>query len=148
MFKLSWPRDQNPRSQKLKWARLSLRDRVRSSTIHMGTGCIPAAPPHHKESTEVVRDSSWTHLFEGLPNRIRPYGKCRTHWRDYTVFPFWPRIALWSSKISLSVSIGRGMSGFPPLTYYTYDPIYMDFFIQVTVSYSWTYPKADVEEKK
>jgi len=64
-------------------AGLSLRDRGRSSTIrgeelhHLeGAQSRAAAPPHRKESAEVV------HLIRMPPGR-RPRVRTRTHWRDY-----------------------------------------------------------------
>ena len=98
-----------------EWAGLRLRDRGRSSTIRGGGGLHhpggarsrAAAPPHRKESAEVVP------LVRMPPGR-RPRVRTRTLWRDY-IYQLAP-------SRSWRGSLGRGMDGFPSWTCWFCDP--------------------------
>jgi len=59
-----------------------------------------AAPPHRKESAEVVP------LVRMMPPGRRPRVRTRTHWRDYISHQTWERLGIPQEEL------GRGISGF------------------------------------
>ncbi|MEQ2306632.1 hypothetical protein AMECASPLE_010171 [Ameca splendens] len=95
-------------------ARLSLRDRVRSSVILAGDQIRAPGSPYQKESADVVlasdQDASWVPPFgDFLPLERNPEEDRKL--AGGTVYPVWPGNAFGYPKMSWRMSLGRGMSG-------------------------------------